>query len=46
MTFFDNFAARLNNVFEQFCINYSLTRNGFMPYQDKKNNRGNIPASF
>lgn len=33
---FDNFASRLNDIFEQFGINYYLTRKGFIPRQDKK----------
>ena len=33
---FDNFASRINDVFEQFGINYHITRSGFVPRQDKK----------
>ena len=34
--FFDNFSNRLNDVFLQFGIKYYLTRDGFIPRQDKK----------
>ncbi len=33
---FDNFASQLNDVLEQFGVNYHLTRNGFIPRQDQK----------
>ncbi len=33
---FDSFASRLNDVFEQFGVNYHLTRDGFVPRQDQK----------
>jgi len=33
---FDKFAERLNDVFEHFGINVVLTRQGFIPRQDKK----------
>ncbi|QLH52762.1 MAG: hypothetical protein CH6_0061 [Candidatus Kapaibacterium sp.] len=33
---FDDFAQRLNDVFEQFGVNVVLTRQGFIPRQDEK----------
>ena len=36
---FDKLAAQLNQIFEKFCINVLVTRNGFVPRQDNKINR-------
>ena len=33
---FDRLANCLNDIFEQFCINQVVTRNGFIPRQDEK----------
>lgn len=35
-TSFDELQNCLNHIFDQFCINQMLTRNGFIPRQDKK----------
>ena len=39
---FDEFAESLNEVFLQFGVKYYLTRDGFVPRQDKKNNGRNL----
>lgn len=33
---FDQLASLLNRIFDQFCVNVMVTRNGFIPRQDEK----------